>query len=598
MTSDDLHHDVESVLRSLQQEHASPTSPPPIRQEAGQTTVVHPPGDNLPVDSIQFRAVTHLDGPMRVMAPAGSGKTRTLVSRINHLLEQGIPPDRILALAFNRKAQEEMNERLSASGRAMNVRTFHSFGYEIIRRALGWEYHENSHPRLLGLLQDAIIHHVPKGEIVSTKPDALDPYLRALRQATMELIPLVTLAIQTDIGEIPFQPIFQDFLVAQIQNRFLNFDGMIYHALRVLIDDTSLRHSLQNQFEYVLVDEFQDLNRAQMLLTQIIALPQNNLFVVGDDDQMIYGWRGADVRLILDFPQTYPDAKSVVLATNYRSTRKIVRHSRMLIEHNPERVEKDIQPQAGAARGTLDIILAQGIRAQAKAALDWIQTQQTTHNLVWDDFVILYRANSYVFPILPLLEQRGIPYVLAKETPGEEDIPPEIQPGAVTLLTIHKSKGKEFPWVVYFNLSRSGSGNIETSLPEERRVAYVGATRARHGLLITADEERYSRFLVELALSPEFDRYALPYVERQADITRKKRDRIARKLTAHKNKRESLSKSRRFPWRPRRMSPEMQDNLAHQMAGLEARLEEMEDRLDELETEIRFRKALNVKVKI
>ena len=529
---------------------------------------------------------------MRVMAPAGSGKTRTLVSRITFLLEQGIPPDRILALAFNRKAQEEMNNRLSALGHAINVRTFHSFGYEIIRRALGWEYHEDNQGRLHDLLRASVSRHV------LTKPlylDSLDPFLDALRRATMELVPLAALKVQTDIGEIPFQPIFEDFLTDQIQQRFLNFDGMIYHALRVLIDDTSLRHSLQNEIEYVLVDEFQDLNHAQMLLARIIALPQDNLFVVGDDDQMIYGWRSADVRLILDFPQTYPDAITVILATNYRSTRKIVRHTRMLIEHNPERVEKDIQPQAGAARGTLDIILAQGIRAQAQAALDWMETQKTTHNLAWDDFAILYRANNYAFPLLPLLEQRGIPYVLATETLDEEEIPPEIQPGAVTLLTIHKSKGKEFPWVVYFNLSRSGSGEVETSIPEERRVTYVGATRAQSGMLITADEGHYSRFLVELALSPEFDNYALPYIERQTDIARKKRDKIARKLAAHKIKQNSFSQRPRFHWWPHRQKPESLEKFADNITKLENQLCETEDRLDVLETEIRFRNVLKVK---
>ena len=175
----------------------------------------------------------------------------------------------------------------------------------------------------------------------------------------------------------------------------------------------------------MLVDEFQDLNRAQMLLTQIIALPQNNLFVVGDDDQMIYGWRGADVRLILDFPTIYPKAKTVVLATNYRSTSKIVQDSRRLIENNPERVAKDIVPRARAGRGTLDILLAPGIRQQAKAALAWMDKQKALHALAWEDFAILYRANSYILPLIPYLDQSGIPYTLTAESPTEEETHPE-----------------------------------------------------------------------------------------------------------------------------------------------------------------------------
>jgi len=591
MIANDLHHDVEGVLRFLQQERPH-SQPLPAQQGGGRNEATRLDGAGFPLDPNQTLAATHLNGPLRVMAPAGSGKTRTLVSRITFLLEQGIPTDRILALAFNRKAQQEMNDRLAALGHAVNVRTFHSFGYEIVRRALGWEYHENSHAHLLDLLRKAVARHVFTSRL---HLDSLDPFLEALHRATMELVPLATLNIPTDLREIPFEPIFQDFLTAQIQQRFLTFDGMIYHALRALLDDAALRHSLQNQFEYVLVDEFQDLNRAQMMLTQIIALPQNNLFVVGDDDQMIYGWRGADVRLILDFPQTYSDAKTVVLATNYRSTQRIVRHSRMLIEHNPERVVKDIQPRTQAGRGILDVILAQGIRAQAKAALDWMETQKTTHHLAWDDFAILYRVNNHAFPILSLLDQRGIPYALASDTPDDEELPPEIQPGAISLMTIHKSKGKEFPWVVYFNLSRKGASEIETHLEEERRVAYVGATRAQQGLLITADEDHYSRFLIEFALNPEFDPYALPYIERQVALVRKKRDKITRELTAHHKTLATLSQPPRFPWWPRRNSPERVEKLARKITELGSRLSEMDERLDILETEIRFRNVLKMR---
>ena len=590
MTADDLHHDLEGVLRFLRQEHPETPNPPHETKHLSDTAGNE---GGLPLDSHQALAATHLHGPMRVMAPAGSGKTRTLVSRITFLLNQGVPAESILALAFNRKAQQEMNERLNALGYEVQVRTFHAFGYEIVRRAYGWEYHENSHGCLLELLRDAVTRHVNAPDF---RPKTFDPILTALRQATMELVPLETLHVQINGEPLPFAPVFKDFLAAQLQQKFLNFDGMIYHALRALLDEHALRSELQNRFEYLLVDEFQDLNRAQLLLTQIMALPQNNLFVVGDDDQMIYGWRGADVRLILDFPEIYPNAKTIVLATNYRSTKKIIHHSRMLIEHNPERVEKDIQPRPGAERGTLDILLAPGIRAQAKAALDWIETQKSTHRLEWHDFAILYRANSYVFPLLPLLEQRGIPFVQAREDRDEEDDPPETQAGALNLMTIHKSKGKEFPWVVYFNLSRSGSGEVETSVPEERRVAYVAATRAQQGLLITADEGHYSQFLVEWALNREFDNYALPYLERQENIVHKKCDKIKRELTKAQAQQENYLSPSHFSFWPFKR-PGLQENLIHKINTLNQLLTETEDRLELFRTEIRFRSILNVKTK-
>lgn len=579
MLTDSLHHDLNGIYKFLEQEHGlrAPHPPAPSPQ-SGKGGVENALGE---LDANQALAATHLYGPMRVMAPAGSGKTRTLVSRIVFLLGQGIAPERILALAFNRKAQQEMQERLAALGHTINVRTFHSFGYEIVRRGLGWTYHENSHTRLLELFRAQLAPHLPAESLAS--PEALEQYLPLLRRATMELVPLRELTLATPEGDRPFQPVFETLLAAQIAQQLLTYDGMIYFALRVLLDNAALRHELQNQFEFVLVDEFQDLNHAQMLLTRIIALPQNNLFVVGDDDQMIYGWRGADVRLILDFPQTFPEAKTVVLGTNYRSAGNIVRHSRMLIEHNPERVAKDIQSRSRAGNGPLDVILASGIRQQAKAALGWIEAQKTAHGLDWDAFAILYRANSYILPVLPLLQQRGIPYALAKET-AETDEAPETQPGAVTLLTIHKSKGKEFPFVVYFNLNRSGGGEVETSVPEERRVAYVGATRAQRGLLITADEEHYSPFLAELTLNPAFADYAMPYLERQRDFTCKKRNQLLRKQTALSNPQSASFFGRLFRLQ--------QKTNGSKITELTNQLVEAETRLELLEAEIRYRNLL------
>ncbi|NUM45621.1 MAG: UvrD-helicase domain-containing protein [Anaerolineales bacterium] len=572
MLADDLHHNLNGILQFLQTEHGPSSHLLAPSPQSGRE------GDEKSwedLDPNQTLAATHLYGPMRVMAPAGSGKTRTLVSRIAFLLGQGIAPERILALAFNRKAQQEMQERLAALGHTINVRTFHSFGYEIVRRGLGWTYHENSHARLLELFRP----HLNLPAEAPESPESLEVFLTLHRRATMELVPLRELRLPDNR---PYQPIFETVLAAQNAQQLLTFDGMLYFALRVLLDDAALRHELQNQFEFVLVDEFQDLNHAQMLLTRILALPQNNLFVVGDDDQMIYGWRGADVRLILDFPQTFPEAKTVVLGTNYRSAGNIVRHSRMLIEHNPERVAKDIQPRPGAENGPLDVILASGIRQQAKAALDWMEAQKTAHGLEWDAFAILYRANSYILPLLPLLKQRGIPYTLAQEA-AETDEAPEIQPGAVTLLTIHKSKGKEFPFVVYFNLNWSGGRDGETSVPEERRVAYVGATRAQRGLLLTADEALFSPFLVELTLNPAFADFAMPYLERQRDLARQKKGHLLRKHAA-------ISHPGRFSFWGRFFQGG-RDNSAR-ITTLEAQLAEVEARLKAFETEIRYRNIL------
>lgn len=585
MNADDLHHDLDGIYTFLEAEHAPfPPHPQPLSLEGeggrlgGQSLSLDGEGKDdwlEELDENQRLAATHGYGPMRVMAPAGSGKTRTLVSRVAFLIGRGVPPERILALAFNRKAQQEMQARLATMGHTVNVRTFHSFGYEIVRRGLGWAYHENSGARLAKGFRAQLAQFISPEMLQD-----LEPYFALLHRATMELVPLRGLSIATREGSVPFQPIFEGLLAAQTAEKLLTFDGMLYFALRVLLEQADLRHELQNQFEFVLVDEFQDLNQAQMLLTRIIALPQNNLFVVGDDDQMIYGWRGADVRLILDFPQTFPGAKTVVLGTNYRSSGNIVRHSRLLIEHNPERVAKDIQPRAGAENGPLEVILASGIRQQGKAALVWMEAQKAAHGLGWEAFAILFRVNGYILPILPMLEGRGIPFTLAKETgegaEGEEDIP-EVQPGAVTLLSIHKAKGKEFPFVVVLNLIKGMEDGAE-----ERRVAYVGTTRAQKGLLITADEEHFSPFLTEFALRPEFADFGEAYLARQVAGMRKKMGRTMRGLDG--------GRGAFLDWLPwLRGSAEGQ---AQRRADRAAEAAALACQLEALETELRFRKVL------
>lgn len=154
----------------------------------------------------------------------------------------------------------------------------------------------------------------------------------------------------------------------------------------------------------------------------------------------------------------------------------------------------------------------------------------------------------------------------------------------MTLLTIHKSKGKEFPFVVYFNLNRSGGGEVETSAPEERRVAYVGATRAQRGLLLTADEEHYSHFLAELTLNPAFADYAMPYLERHRDLARKKREQLLRKQVIFKPSNSSFFGRLLRAWHPANSSKPA--DQANQLA-------ETEIRLEALEAEIRYRRILH-----
>jgi DNA helicase-2/ATP-dependent DNA helicase PcrA len=343
------------------------------------------------LDPSQQEAVATVSGPIRVLAPAGSGKTKTLVNRILNLLNQGIAADRILALAFNKKARDEMQDRLERRGahgvRGVEIRTFHSFGYEIVREGLGWTFGGSAQKKTAkALMKSAILEHTQLPALRNQDP--LDAFLAGLRKAKLELPALSTVTVEYGDKLYPLEPIFHSYMKKQLGASFLDFDDMIYLAVRLLLENRSLRRLYQSRFEFVLVDEFQDLNEAQLLLLQIIGLPENNIFAVGDDDQMIYGFRGADVKHIVEFEKRFPVASTHVLNTNYRSSRMIVRHAGWLIRHNRDRVAKDIQPRRDAQPGRFEVASHTSLLEQAKFVAKWLAEHPT-----------LPRRNTAALPI-------------------------------------------------------------------------------------------------------------------------------------------------------------------------------------------------------
>lgn len=655
-----IHNEYTAVLRFLLREQMLNLLASPPASFAPATSQPLTLAIDPDLDCEQNRARQHLDGPIRVLAPAGSGKTKTLTNRIVHLLNAGVPAGRILALAFNKKAAAEMNERLAQRGvAAVEVRTFHALGYHILRQKLGWRFDAKQAARQTRqLLRRAVNGHVQLPARRGVDP--LDNFLLALRQAKTELPSLEEMAVTIEDQTIPFGPIFNHYLQLQYRHHLLVFDDMIYLAARVLLKDDPLRRQYQERFSYVLVDEFQDLNKAQLLLLQILALPENNLFVVGDDDQMIYGWRGAEIRHIMDFSRRFPMAVDITLRTNYRCSEKVVGHSRRLIDHNQERVYKEIRPRPGAQPGDFAVELCPNLWEQATVAAEWICRCRRQHSQTWRDFAILYRYRAYQYPLALALDRLQVPHsavdlqqlfttavgldlvaygtallqpdsltagdinrllkrphksltnqlidslsdwpsllnasqaghvrpwerekLLAfvselrslqrlARTPaispalllhhlemaftftafyaaqarrsadldeandlilfetlfaiaanfqdvaaffdyvrqavggrpahvGEANKSAEDESEAVVLSTIHQAKGKEWPNVIYFNLSRGSHSTHPDEVEEERRVAYVGVTRARDNVLITAVDGKASPFLLELTADP------------------------------------------------------------------------------------------------
>jgi len=356
----------------------------------------------------QIVAVKHMQGPMRVLAPAGSGKTKTLVNRIVNLVNNGVPENEILALAFNTKAKIEMSKRLTQNHRIGNVhiKTFHSFGNEIVKRTLKWKFNKDTEERTTRkLLREVVSNHE---EIAYQRnKDPMDEYLAMLSKVKNELLHNDEMVFEVDNKSVNFEPILNDYLKKISSHNFYNFDDMLYIAVRQLLMNYTLRREIQNTYKYILVDEFQDLNRVQLLMLEILSLPENNLFIVGDDDQMIYSFRGAQVKHILDFSKRYPSASEQVLSVNYRSCSDIVNYSKWLIDNNKVRVTKDITPFS-SAKGDVSLFIGTSLKNEAEKIADWILEHKDA-NTKWSDFAVLYRYNQYGDILYMILSNYNIP---------------------------------------------------------------------------------------------------------------------------------------------------------------------------------------------
>lgn len=290
-----------------------------------------------PLDPEQAAAAVLPDGPSLIIAPAGSGKTTTLIARLGVLLARGVAPERIAVATFNRDAALELSARISArlaphepaAGR-IEVRTLHALARQVVIDA--------------GLRRELVADRLP--------------LLRTMLRRLGDAAPIDAAELDTDIsawkveGRAARIPALVEAYGALLATRgALDFDDLVAEAVRLLEHEPSLRRRWQARFTHLCVDEFQDVDAGQLRLVRLLAAPEDNLFVVGDDDQTIYAWRLADVRRILGFETLYPTARRVQLATNYRCPSAVVEASRRLIEQNVERFPKRIQagspPPAG-----------------------------------------------------------------------------------------------------------------------------------------------------------------------------------------------------------------------------------------------------------
>jgi len=390
------------------------------------------------LDESQRNAIEQPIRPIRVLAPAGAGKTRTVVNRVIKLLNDGVPAKSILLLAFNRKAREQMIQKLTQKNLPVEerpgddgvaVHTFNSFGYWYLREALrGWEF--ESDKRFWADFLRNVINETGHPIIPQRYQDPLADYFRAIERVRRDLEPPDSALVElTDLRGDPIppftlQPVLEAYHRRQIEVERFDFDDQIYLTLKHLLANPPWRQKLQRRFEHILVDEFQDLNAAQLALVDILSRPQWSLYAVGDDDQMIYGWRGAQVSNILDFPERHAMSKTVTLNINYRCSQEVIRRASWVISHNTHRHPKTVTPRPNAKQGYFQIKFGEGPHAEAKEIAVFLKRVKENLGCAWRELAVLCRYKDQQPIVAFALDQHGIPrthlltYKLFTSTPG------------------------------------------------------------------------------------------------------------------------------------------------------------------------------------
>ena len=388
-------------------------APPPlthVRSRRGDASLL------ASLNPAQREAVTTTEGPLLVLAGAGTGKTRVITTRIAYLMSMGVDPAGILAVTFTNKAAGEMRERVAAAAgpraKELTVGTFHAFCAKVLRE----------HGAKLGL---------PRRFTICDASDQLSAVKSAMRElrvhettmhpsAVLARVSLAKNRMETAEGFLDAGTGSRDQLVGSVWQRYrehlartrtLDFDDLLLETVRLLRDHADVRDHYRKRYRHVLVDEYQDTNHPQYEIVRLIGGEHRNVCVVGDDDQSIYGWRGADIRKILGFHRDFEGAAVVRLQTNYRSTRPILEAANLVIRKNASRHDKALESARGGGEAVRFARLKDET-AEAQFVVDEILKKRRATSATPGDFAILCRTQVQFRPFEGALRASGVPYVV------------------------------------------------------------------------------------------------------------------------------------------------------------------------------------------
>jgi superfamily I DNA/RNA helicase len=409
----------------------------------------------------QQRAVNATEGALLILAGAGSGKTQVITSRIVHLLkEKRIPAGNILAVTFTNKAAREMNERVNSMAgqpaKGVVISTFHSLGVRILRRdirALGFKpnFSIYSSSDQAGVIRQAMRERDIDPKVID--PDQILWKISALKNRLIG--PKDFSPDRTDPLELATAAVYPRYQELLKGFNAIDFDDIIMFAVQLLQSTAAILNHWQERFRYIMVDEYQDTNASQYLMIALLAKRHGNICVVGDDDQSIYGWRGAEIQNILNFSGDYPGCTTIKLEQNYRSTGVILDAANCVIKNNQVRTDKALWTAGGKGR-EIDLLVAENEEDEAAKTVEMVMLEQYRDKLLWSDMAILYRSNAQSRAFEEKLRFERIPYVVIG---GQQFYERKEVKDAIAYLKVIDNQSDEASLLRIINFPRRGIGD-------------------------------------------------------------------------------------------------------------------------------------------
>ncbi|MBS6747332.1 MAG: DNA helicase PcrA [Veillonella parvula] len=369
----------------------------------------------------QQQAVQHTEGPLLILAGAGSGKTKVLTVRVAYLLAQGVNPYEILAITFTNKAAKEMKSRVEGLvGDVANriwLSTFHSFCAKFLRFEIDSFLGYNSNFTIYDTSDSqAVIKAALKALNLDDKYYPVGAMIAAISDAKNQLLFASDFRKQArDFYQQKVADVYEYYERELRKNNALDFDDLLLVAVKLLQSNAAVLDKYSHRFRYVMIDEYQDTNHAQYLLAKLLASHWKNIAVVGDADQSIYAWRGADIQNILDFEKDYPNCTSIKLEQNYRSTKIILDAANAVIDNNEGRPEKNLWTDKTEG-AKIQHFTAQSEHEEAAFIGDTIAKKHDIHDVPFGDMAILYRTNAQSRVLEEALIKRALPYTMVGGT--------------------------------------------------------------------------------------------------------------------------------------------------------------------------------------